>query len=268
MERPAPAEPPHPGASPGPPADPSHSPTPASFAALWRRTTAPLDRATALLLLQAAVMPVIYVYQGQPAFYRAHLATAGDALAPVKAQIWRFSSVFVLFFAIPALLHRGVARRPLAELGLTRSRWPLATPLCLASLALAAPLLWLSAADPAFQAEYPLAPEAAASSGRFALYLLSYALYYWGWEFFFRGALQLGLCRRLGPLAALMVQLLPSVLLHIGKPAGETWGALLAAPLLGAVALRGGAVLPLFLFHYGLGVLNDLFCAARAGIWP
>ncbi len=235
---------------------------------LLRKAAAELDRPTALLLLLAACLPVVYVYQGVPAFYLAHVGDPHHPLAELYAQLWRFGAVFALFFLVPAALWRLVARRPLAELGLRLGDWRAGLRVVLPAAVVLAPVLWLNSAAPDFQAEYPMAKIAARSTTMLLAYELLYALYYWGWEFLFRGALQLGLRPRLGLAGACGVQLLPSVLLHIGKPMGETWSAVLAAPLFGLVAARTRSFLPLFVLHWGIGVGNDLFCAARQGlIW-
>lgn len=211
-------------------------------------------------------MPVVYVYQGSPAFYLAHVDPTGSSLSEMYAQLWRFTSVLVLFFAVPALAYRLGARRPLCELGLRLGDWKAGLRIVAPAVLLLAPLLWLSSADPAFLREYPLSRVAAATAGRLVGYELAYGAYYFGWEFLFRGALQLGLRRRFGAVGACMIQLGPSVLLHIGKPVGETWGAVVAAPLFGALAIRTGSFLPLFLLHWAIGVLNDLMCALRQGL--
>ena len=241
---------------------------PESYREIVRRAAGELDRPTLLLLVMAACLPVLYVYQGVPAFYIAHLA---DAAAPpartaVYAQYWRFGAVFVRFFVVPALVWRLGARRPLAELGLRLGDVRAGLMVVGVALGVVVPLLWVNAGMPEMQAEYPLAREATAELSTLVLYELVYVLYYWGWEFLFRGALQLGLRPRLGVVGSCMVQLLPSVLLHIGKPLGETWGAVVAAPIFGAVALRTRSFLYVFLFHYSIGVINDLFCAMRQGL--
>lgn len=236
------------------------------LAEIFRSAAAEIDRPAALLLVLAACLPVIYVYQGVPSFYMAHLADKANPMAPVHAQLWRFGAVFVLFFVVPALAYSLLARRPLRDLGLRLGDWRAGLRLALPALVVVIPGLWVSAGQADFQAEYPLAKEAAQTVPLFIIYELLYVLYYWGWEFLFRGALQLGLLERLGLVGSMMVQELPSVLLHIGKPVGETWGAVVAGPLLGAVAVRTRSFLYVFLFHYGIGVLNDVFCAMRQGL--
>ena len=63
--------------------------------------------------------------------------------------------------------------------------------------------------------------------------LLTTFKYYLGWEFFFRGFMQFGLRGALGDWNAILVQTLASCLIHIGKPAGEIYGAIVAGLLWG-----------------------------------
>ena len=237
-----------------------------SFKEVARAAFAEVDRPTLLLLAMAAILPVAYVYQGVPQFYTTHLADMQDAMTPVYAQYWRFGAVFVLFFVIPAAAYRLLARRPLAELGLRLGDYQAGLKVVAAALVVVVPVLWINSAAPEMQAEYPLAREATGELRRFVIYELLYVLYYWGWEFLFRGALQLGLLRKMGLTGSCMVQLLPSVLLHIGKPLGETWGAVVVAPIFGALAVRTRSFIYVFLFHYTIGVVNDVFCAMRQGL--
>jgi membrane protease YdiL (CAAX protease family) len=236
----------------------------AGLRAILRLAAGELDRPTAVLLILAATMPVVYVYQGTPEFYLSLCSPGGRN--GVTAELYRFGAVFVLFFVVPALCYRLLARRPLAELGFRLGDLRAGLTIVLAALAALTPVLWLVSFDPAMQREYPLAKQATASVGLLVAYELAYGLYYWGWEFLFRGALQLGLRPRLGLVGACAVQLLPSVLLHIGKPVGETWAAVVAAPAFGLMAVRTGSFLPLFLVHWGIGVLNDVFCSWRQGL--
>lgn len=232
---------------------------------LLRAARDEVDRPTLILLVCAAVLPVVYVYQGTPGFFLAHFARLDDPLTPLYAQLWRFASVFVLFFAVPLGAGVLLAGKSPAQLGLCLGDVRAGLRLVVPALVVLAPLLWLASSDPDLQAEYPMARVATRSARLFLFYEAAYVLYYWGWEFLFRGALQIGLRPRLGLVGACMVQLLPSVLLHIGKPIGETWAAVVAAPLFGGLALRTGSFLPVFVLHYAIGVLNDVFCAWRLG---
>lgn len=223
----------------------------------------------------ALALMIVYLVQGHPSFFTAHLAPALlPGAPPAEVELWstvyQWVCAFVLFLVVPALLLKLVARERLRALGLGLGDWRAGLWVAGAGLVLIALPGGLSAGwMPAFVEEYPLAGLAAADGGRFVLYELAYGLlYYVAWESFFRGFLQLGLRAHIGDVGAILVQTTASTLLHIGKPPGEIWAALLAGFVFGAAVLRTRSVWPLVIVHWGLGVATDLSCAHAAGIWP
>jgi membrane protease YdiL (CAAX protease family) len=77
--------------------------------------------------------------------------------------------------------------------------------------------------------------------------------------------MQFGLRRSLGDANALLVQVLASCLLHLGKPAVEVYGSIFAAVLWGLVAFRTRSVLSGLMQHFVLGVALDWFICYGAG---
>jgi membrane protease YdiL (CAAX protease family) len=226
-----------------------------------------LDRKGLAAVVGCCALLGVYVYQGDPAFFERWIGPQLE-LGPWSewvARCWQYAVAVVLMLALPLLWWRRLERRPVAELGLglgdARFGWRFVG---LAALVLP-PLLWLNAGDAGFQAEYPLVSMAGSSLLCFALWQLCYGVYYFAWEFFFRGFVQLGLAARLGALGALALQLSASTLLHIGKPQGETMAAVAAGLVFGLVALRTRSFLYLFLLHWYVGCLTDLFCLIRSG---
>jgi membrane protease YdiL (CAAX protease family) len=60
---------------------------------------------------------------------------------------------------------------------------------------------------------------------------------------------------------AILIQTMASTLLHIGKPAPETFAAIIAGVAFGLIAWRTRSILAPVALHWGIGVLNDMFCA-------
>ena len=120
-------------------------------------------------------------------------------------------------------------------------------------------LAYLSAKNPAFIGEYPLFRGLAQQHNLVPGYLLMYGLYYLGWELFFRGFMLSGLRRNYGDIAAVLIQTIPSCLVHIGKPDAEIFASIVAGIIFGLAALRCRSIWPVFLWHWGLGVFLDLF---------
>lgn len=235
-----------------------------------RQALTPPDRTTGVVLLSSVVLPVAYVYNGGHRFFSdvlaAPLGLAGDPMLELYARLYQFGAIFVLFGVIPFLIAGIALKRAPSTLGIAIGDWRAGLKIAGIALVVAAPAMWINGGMPDFQAEYPLSKLAAADPTRFMLYEASYLLYYIGWEAFFRGYMLFGLRDRYGDFGAILFQTFPSVLVHIGKPAGEIWSSVLAGVVLGAVALRTGSIFYVLLFHYGIGVMNDVFCALRSGL--
>jgi membrane protease YdiL (CAAX protease family) len=209
----------------------------------------------------------LYVYQGDPGFFERWLAPHLElgAWGPWAAQCWQYIVAVSLMLLLPLAWWRFVERRPLGEAGWGLGDLRFGARFTAVAVLVLPPLLWINAGSPDFQAEYPLVTLSTQSWGHFAAWQLCYAVYYFAWEFFFRGFIQIGAQARLGVLGAMALQLSASTLLHIGKPQGETMAAVAAGLVFGLVALRTRSFLYLFLLHWYVGALTDLFCAIRAG---
>jgi len=105
----------------------------------------------------------------------------------------------------------------------------------------------------------------------FAYYEIVMGVYFFCWEFFFRGFLLFGLARgsRIGAWGAIILQTIPFTLLHwspiaaASKPNMETFGAALGGPALGYLALRTGSFVYGFLIHWLMAATLDLLV-----VWP
>jgi uncharacterized protein len=227
-----------------------------------------VDRKPAIVLVSAAVLMSIYVYQGNHNFFMEHFAPWFGDWAGVDwlRHLYQFLAALFFFFAVPAAIIRFYFKESLADWGLQLGDWRFGL-YFVAAAALVLPVLcWITAGNPEFQAEYPLTKLAGASLLVFFFYECNYLLYYIGWEFFFRGYMQFGLKDRLPAFYIIMMQTLPSTIIHIGKPQGETMAAILGGILFGAVALRTRSIVWVLLVHWMLGGLTDYFCLVRLGI--
>ena len=213
-----------------------------------------------LILLWAPLVLTTWRYYGTKAFYLANLSASfvycGDI--GLTAELYAFTSSFFLLGLVSLLLIRVVLGESLIAYGLAPGDWRFG----IKALAILAPVMVLlaypSARQAPFLAEYPLNPGACASAAAFAGHAAGYLLYYIGFEVFFRGLVQNGLRDSLGDWAAILVQTGLSTLVHIGKPAGEIYGAILGGVVFGVVALRSRSLLYVILIHWVLGVALDL----------
>ena len=89
---------------------------------------------------------------------------------------------------------------------------------------------------------------------------LSYGLYLFCWEFFYRGYLLFGLQRSLGSAAAVILQAVAFGLLHWGKP--EMIPSFGAGIILGILALYAKSFVPGFALHWAAAVGFDVLVVA------
>jgi membrane protease YdiL (CAAX protease family) len=120
------------------------------------------------------------------------------------------------------------------------------------------PTVSIASSWSAFRGVYPLAGSAAytlneggrstVSWGLFATYELGYLAYFVAWEFLFRGWLINGLLPHWGRGPAILTQVLPFAVMHLGKAEPEALGSIIAAVALGVLAVRTRS------FWYGAAV--------------
>jgi len=132
--------------------------------------------------------------------------------------LYAFISLFIfpLFFLL-------VVRENPKNYGLSLGNVKLAVPVFVMLLTGLTLFGYVVAGMDAFKRFYPPVP---ADSRNYFVLFLTYFLFMWGWEFLNRGFLLLGLKRYVG-VYAVYIQLIPFVILHLGKPSFELYGSIL-----------------------------------------
>lgn len=160
-------------------------------------------------------------------------------------------------FLVPTIFVLLVIRQEPSSFGfaLGDARWGyrLAGLLFLAVL----PVLIIAATMKEFQAYYPIQKRAAHDLTYFLYFELTYGVYLFCWEFFFRGFLLFGLARLMGSWSVL-VQAAAFGVMHIGKPPLEVAASFAAGVILGMVALRAKSFVPCFVLHWASAVTFDV----------
>jgi uncharacterized protein len=181
-----------------------------------------------------------------------------------SARAWAYHACTALLFGlVPVALLRAFWKKPLSAFGVTLGDWKFG----LAAVAILLPVISVAfllpaAGMPDMQAVYPVDHSAAESVARFLPYAAGrLLLFYVAWEFFFRGFLLFGLRESVGDVTALMIQVIPSALWHIGYPTGELYSSIAGGVLFGWLALRTGSILWPLLLHAGIGMVTDISIA-------
>jgi uncharacterized protein len=230
----------------------------------------------AVALLGACVLLTLSRHHGSTGFFR---QTFGEAVKdhPAAATLpyfWWFGSSVVFYLVAPlalaALTGGGFTRR----YGLGLGDWRAGLSGVGLLLGVMIPATFLASHLGAFAAQYPLAGQAAfklkGAAGAdlvdlrlFALYEASYFAYFVAWEFLFRGWLLNALLPRFGRGGAVLIQTVPFVLMHFGKPELEVLGSIPAGVALGVLALRTRSFWYGALLHGVVAVWMDVLVSFR-----
>jgi len=201
------------------------------------------DRVTSLVtaLVAGAVIFGLYRFQAEYHEYHDYLVTN------VAALLWvPMLSVMLILRREPDSFGFG--------LGDMRRGMRLAAVLYVAVL----PFLIYASTRSDFRQYYPIQKWAGDSLYLFAYFELTYGMYLFCWEFFFRGFTLFGLSRSLGGLIAVLAQAAGFGLLHLGKPPQEVLASFGAGIILGFLALRSKSFLPCFVVHWAAAFTFDV----------
>lgn len=196
------------------------------------------------------------------------IAAADTELLAWYKWLYHFIATFILFAVIPVVIIRTVFKEPLSGYGICLGDWKFGMVASLAAFVVLSLPLWLSANNAEHLSYYPLTMLAIESPQLFGLWALSYLPHYIGWEIFFRGYIGLGAKKQYGAFSAILLQVLVSTLMHIGKPGGETFGAIVGGIYLGLLTYRTRSILWAIIFHWYLGLMNTYFCGMAKIVNP
>jgi membrane protease YdiL (CAAX protease family) len=212
-----------------------------------------------LILLWAPLVLTTWRYFAAGGLFPGGSASGVLAHPGQASELFPFLSAFVLLGLVSLALVGLVFREPLSSYGLELGDWRFG----LKALAVMGPVMMvlsaLASRRPEFLAQYPLSTAVCASASAFLVHAAAYLAYYVGFEIFFRGFVQFGLRERFGDWYAILVQTALSCLVHIGKPSGEIYGAIVGGLVFGIVAFRSRSLLYVIVAHWILGVALDLF---------
>ena len=160
---------------------------------------------------------------------------------------WSLKSL-IYWGLIPLIFGVIVTRKSPLKLGLGLGNYRYWIPVSLLFLAIALPIVYLSSSAGSFQTYY------AAKNFNFNQYFIEVFLYMLGWEFFFRGFMTLGLKDSLKE-GAILIQMIPFTLLHLGKPMAESIACIPSGLLWGYICYKGESFWPAVIMHMAVNVM-------------
>ena len=214
---------------------------------------------TALIIVSTIVLTVWVYYGKQDAFYRFFPGIQNLKSADFYATIYEYVSAFILMFVLPLVLVSVITKTNIREYGLRAGNVKYGLRFVAIALPVVVLIAFLGSMDKTMINEYPLAKSVIGRPGMFVVIEFFYLIYYISWEFLFRGVMLFSVERVYGPVAAILVQLIPSALVHIGKPASESFGAIIGGLIFGYLAIRTRSFIYPLILHACLGIFTDLF---------
>ena len=224
-----------------------------------------LDRRSTVIFIGSAVLLTLHRIYSRRTFFRQNFAgyfVDHPLQAAFPYYYWFLTSAITLLLLPALVIKYGVGdrirdygfRRPGAKLGwgFVIGGWLLMLPLMILALRI----------FPAFHQKYPLCKICAAGWKLLVPYELSYGVYMFSWEFFFRGFMLFGLEKKLGNYS-ILVQTIPFAALHSSKPLPEAMGSVVAGIGLGVVALETRSFIYGAALHWLVAMTMDLLAIAQ-----
>jgi len=120
------------------------------------------------------------------------------------------------------------------------------------------PILLITFKFTNFKSIYPLSYTARKGINNFIIYQIAQLCYMFGWEFFYRGFMLLGLSKKIDKRLAILIQTIPFALMHYRKPPLEAYGSIFAGIFLGIIAIRARSFLPCAILHFLIALFADI----------
>jgi len=239
-----------------------------------------LDGRATWILVVSAVLLLVFRKFGGSGYYETTVrpeSLKGDPYLSVYGDYYWFLSCFVLLGVLPVLLSSPRRLRP-DRWGLGLGDWRFGLRWIAILCGVMVPVVVIASRFSTFWCYYPLnnllgqqAAKVLAGVGagvpesfwaHFLAYELLYALYFVGWEYFFRGFMTFGLYARMG-VNGVLVANIPFALLHVGKPFPEALGSIVAGIALGLFALRARSFWYCWVLHVAIAWTMDAAAIIR-----
>lgn len=223
-----------------------------------------LDRKVVIIFLSVAVLQTVSYYYSSRRFFRGNLfdsIPAGYDAYLIEFLYW-FTSDFITLFVFPVLIIKFIIKENLVDYGISIGDFKTGLKISSIFLLIMLPIIWFVSSTDSFVQKYPHLPSARESWNIFFIYESGMLLYMFAWEFMWRGFMLFGLKEKFGYYAVL-IQMIPFVILHNGKPELETFGAIAGGIALGILALRTKSFYYCVVVHIGVMFMIDFISSLR-----
>ncbi|MGI5817513.1 MAG: type II CAAX prenyl endopeptidase Rce1 family protein [Armatimonadota bacterium] len=213
------------------------------------------DPTTIVVLVSTAMLVVVYKHGPDIRFIPEWAQ---------RARLNWFGLNFICLFIVPALITKYVLKRSLADMGLRGGDWRLQMRYAALFGGVTLPAILIASRMMDFRLYYGQYMWGRDDIPLLIVFMAGWAVYFFAWEFFFRGFLLQSLGERFGA-ATIALQTMPFVMMHFGKPEIEIWASLIAGVALGWWGWRTRSFIGPWLLHWVCSatmILSVLFWAA------
>jgi membrane protease YdiL (CAAX protease family) len=223
-----------------------------------------LDKKVIMVFLTVAILQTVAFYFTSRRFFRANLFEQFENYSDpyLLEYLYWFIGDFFTFFILGIVVIKFVLKEKLFDFGLQIGDFYVGIKISLLFLSVMIILIWFVSATPSFAEKYPHLSSAKSNWNTLFIYEAGMLLYMFAWEFIWRGFMLFGLEKKFGGYAVLM-QMIPFVILHNGKPFLETFGAIFGGIALGILALRTRSIYYCVVTHIGVMYSIDIISSLR-----
>lgn len=223
-----------------------------------------LDKKVIIIFLSVAILQTISFYFTSRRFFRANLFESfQNSSDPYLIEyLYWFIGDFFTFFILGILIIKVGFKEKLKEFGLQFGDIKTGLSFSVVFLFVMIILVWFVSAIPEFAEKYPHLTGAKSSWNILLIYEAGMLLYMFAWEFIWRGFMLFGLEKKFGYYSVL-IQMIPFVILHNGKPFLETFGAIFGGITLGILALKTRSFYYCVIIHIGVMYSIDIISSLR-----
>jgi membrane protease YdiL (CAAX protease family) len=206
---------------------------------------------TILLVVTLSIVFTNYYHQ----FFTPNFPADDPYVTLKKLAVW-IGVILFSYIALPIIAIKLVMKENLSTYYLTTNAFISRLPLYILFYLAILPGLWMASKSASFTQAYPFYIFAHRSAFDFVTWETLYALHFIAVEFFFRGFMLKGLGSYFGS-KSIFIMMVPYTLVHIGKPLPEVLGAILAAIILGTLAMRTKMIWGGVLIHILVALTMD-----------
>ena len=223
-----------------------------------------LDRKVVVIFLSVAILQTFSFYFTSRRFFRANLFDQFQNYSDLYLleYLYWFIGDFFTFFILGVVIIKLGLKEQLRDFGLRFGDLKTGLSFSFLFLFVMIILVWFVSATPAFAEKYPHLSSAKSDWNTLLIYEAGMLLYMFAWEFMWRGFMLFGLEKKFGYYSVLM-QMIPFLILHNGKPFLETFGAIFGGIALGVLALRTRSIYYCIIVHIGVMYSIDFISTLR-----